>query len=307
MHNGLIINSGFKEYPAKMIEILNGLRETIKYSELSRLRMYHNTHAENYPNHWHVAFEIIMPIENWYDICVGNDTYHLEENDILFIHPGVIHKLQSPSNGKRVILQFDLSLLYDLKEFDTTLFMLPSVIKLSGQEHSDIYPVILFHLQQIIEEYDSNHALKEAAIYSSLIRIYVLLCRNVIFNQKKFEHIHRNKRQEYIEKLLFICDYLNKNCSEPINLDLAAAKAGFSKFHFTRLFKEFTGMTFQNYLNQQRVTKAERLLLDRNLSIMDVAMNSGFNSISTFTRVFKQVKGCSANTFRKQRINHGLD
>ena len=58
-------------------------------------------------------------------------------------------------------------------------------------------------------------------------------------------------------------------------------------------------MTFYNYLIAQRISKAELMLANSDLRISDIAMNTGFSSISTFNRIFKTAKGCSPNDFRK--------
>ena len=77
-----------------------------------------------------------------------------------------------------------------------------------------------------------------------------------------------------------------------------AGMTGFSKFHFSRLFKEFTGTSFYKYLNVRRISHAERLLLDPQLNVTDAAVLSGFNSISAFMRMFKIIKGCTPTEFR---------
>jgi AraC-like DNA-binding protein len=289
-----------------MIEILNGIRETIHYGDSSHFRLYHNIYNENYPPHWHVGIEIIVPIQNWYKVHIGKDHYTLEENDILFINSGVIHSLESPATGERIILQFDLSLFYNLKEFDTTLFMLPSAVQITKKDFPQIYPIIHTFLFNIIQEYNIDAPLKEASIYGNLIQIYVALCRKIIYDQNFFKNAAQSKRHEYIEKLMKTCNYINQHYNEELSLDSIADIAGFSKYHFTRLFKEFTNMTFHQYLTKQRLQKSEILLMDTDLSVMEVALSSGFNSISTFNRSFKQSKGCSANEFRKKRVNHGL-
>ena len=54
-------------------------------------------------------------------------------------------------------------------------------------------------------------------------------------------------------------------------------------------------------LNSKRVKRAEELLYDKKMSITDVAMNSGFSSLSAFNRTFKTVKACSPSDYRRQR------
>ncbi len=284
-----------------MIEILNGIKETIRYEDISHLRLFHNTDYEDYPKHWHVGIEVIMPVNNHYNVIIDDTVHHVPENDIIFINSGVIHSLQAPPSGERIILQFDLSLLYTLKEFDTTLFMLPPALTVSSNTHPKEYPIIHTMMEEIVKEYDSDNALKEAAVCGYLIQIYVLLCRNEMYCTNKFRNITSTKQHEYIEKLLSTCDYINQHFQEDLNLEHVAGIAGFSKFHFSRLFKEFTNVTFHAYLNQRRIMHAETLLLDANLSVLEVGMGSGFTSISTFNRIFKQLKGCSPNDYRKRR------
>ncbi len=74
--------------------------------------------------------------------------------------------------------------------------------------------------------------------------------------------------------------------------------AGFSKYHFSRLFKNFTGLSFYKYLNKKRIEHAEELLVDPSLSITEVALQSGFTSLSAFIRMFKQIKDCTPTEFR---------
>ena len=78
--------------------------------------------------------------------------------------------------------------------------------------------------------------------------------------------------------------------------------AGFSPNYFSRMFKETTGYNFVEYLMIERVRKAQRYLGDDSIPITEVAYLSGFKSISTFSRVFHQIKNCSPSQFRKYMV-----
>lgn len=80
-----------------MIEILNGLHETVSYSDNNGIRFYHNREAEDYPIHWHIAFEIILPCQNIYTVSIGHEKIVLSEGDILLIPPGELHTLSAPT------------------------------------------------------------------------------------------------------------------------------------------------------------------------------------------------------------------
>jgi AraC-like DNA-binding protein len=107
------------------------------------------------------------------------------------------------------------------------------------------------------------------------------------------------RQKKYVEKFMDVCSYIDEHCTENLTLDDIASYSGFSKYHFTRLFKQFTGSTFYKYLNQKRITRAERSLSDMTLSVTDVAMASGFTSMSAFIRMFKIMKGCTPSEFRR--------
>ena len=106
------------------------------------------------------------------------------------------------------------------------------------------------------------------------------------------------KQEEYIEKFIEICNYISAHCSDELNLEAVASMSGFSKFYFSRLFKQFTNVSFYKYVNQKRIEKAAEMLTEPNISITNVALSCGFESLSSFIRMFKIVKGCTPTEFR---------
>ena len=170
----------------------------------------------------------------------------------------------------------------------------------------DIHSQLVRLFDEITYEYRSMNTLREAAIYALIIQMFVVMARKYMNTENLFPDVKLNKQREYIEKFNVIFEYINNNYSDDITLDIIANVAGFSKFHFSRLFKQFTDISFYDYLNQRRVKEAEKLLLDPNLSITEVAMRSGFSSIATFNRVFKGFKECTPTEFKNlyRRRNH---
>ena len=73
---------------------------------------------------------------------------------------------------------------------------------------------------------------------------------------------------------------------------------GFSKFHFTRLFKQFTNVSFYKFLNQKRIDHAASLLINPEVSVTEAALSAGYSSLSSFIRMFKIMKGCTPTEYR---------
>lgn len=112
-----------------------------------------------------------------------------------------------------------------------------------------------------------------------MIEIFVFLGRNEIWGtrQKKYGNCEQSgEEKEYMENIMSACNYINQHYNEQLSLENIAEISGFSKFHFTRIFKQCMGMTFYEYLNQKRISKAEELLSTTSQSITEIAMNSGF-------------------------------
>lgn len=279
-----------------MIENLRGLSETVNFKKHTGFRLYDNTDYESYPDHWHTALEIIMPLENSYIVKVEGTPYTLETGDILIISSGVIHSMQ-PVEGQRIIFQPDYHLLNQIHEADSVLNLLSPVRLITPKTDPDIYNQLKELILDIKEEYFGNDFLSEAVIYEKMLRFFILIGRKYYNNASSFDGPH-NKQKEYMEKFMAICNYINEHCAENLTLEDTAKMAGFSKYHFTRLFKQFSGLSFYKYVNKKRIEKAEQLLINPSISVTEAALQSGFTSLSAFIRMFKLMKGCTPTEFR---------
>ncbi len=281
-----------------MIKSLEGIRETVNFAKNSTIKLYDNKVAEDYPNHWHTPLEIVMPTLNEYKTVCNDVTTNLRVGDILFIAPGTIHRFYAPRVGNRIILQADLTDFINIRELDTFTALIQPALLITPEDAPLIHAQIVELMKDIAHEYSANAQMMNISIYSKLFQIMVLIARNYSKTSDCFSGAKTGKQQEYLMKFRSICDYINQNCTENLSLDTVADMAGFSKFHFSRLFKEFTNVSFYKYLNARRIACAERLLIDPKLNITEVAFRSGFNNISAFIRMFRIMKNCTPTEFR---------
>lgn len=280
-----------------MIKILNGIHETVSFEDSPTMLVYDNTDYEEYPLHWHTPIEIIMPVEGGYHTECNNVEIELNTNDILFIPPGVLHRLYA-EHGRRIIFQIDVNLLSAFDEFESFMNISQPALIITPAAFPNVHAECVKLMEGIKEEYFSEEPLRDAAICSKLLQMLVLVRREYTKRDDRFVEIKPNKQQEYVEKFIFICDYINQHCTENLSLDDVSDIAGFSKYHFSRLFKEFTGTSYYKYLNVRRISYAEKLLLDPEINVTEAAVRSGYNSISAFMRMFKIVKNCTPTEFR---------
>lgn len=282
-----------------MIEILEGTKETVAYRDHFGIRLYRNRESDNYPIHWHTAAEIIMPLDNIYTVIAHDTTLVLEPGDILVLPPGVLHEIIAPTTGERMILQFDFSLLYHLQGFDSTFHLLRPYCLVKSSQNERMQHTLRRLLIEISEEFFGRSLLREAAAYALLIQFFVHIGRNYMHQERSIPQARNDKYYKKIDTFLKVCNYINEHCTEDIQADQLAQLAGFSKFHFSRLFRQYIGMSWYEYLNQHRIMHAEKLLIDPNLTVTEVAMRSGFGSLATFNRVFKTYKKCTPTQYKQ--------
>ena len=285
-----------------MIEVLNGIRETVVYKDIEGFKLHDNTDFEIYPDHWHTAIEIIMPVENQYQVSCRKELFTIQEGELLIINSGVLHGMPSTVRGERLILQVDLPLLHGVADMKSTLSTIPQALLLTPSTAPAIHAKVQELMLAISREYYSGAILISASIYAKLLEMLVLVGREYAGKRNTSDTVS-GKQQEHTEKLLTLCNYIHEHCTEDLCLDEAAALAGFSKYHFTRLFKNYTGVSFYKYLNQKRIEHAEKLLADPDLSITEVALQSGFSSLSSFIRMFKLINDCTPTEFRNLHEN----
>jgi len=308
--NAVLLNPAFllqywmsSQQEATMIEKLTGTRETVFHLENLQVRLHINREYEDYPMHWHTDTEIIMPVENTYSAVVNKEKYILNPGDIIIIPSGEIHELYAPPTGRRFILQCDNSLLNGLNGIDSISSGFYPCICIKSEDSTSYQKQLVDIMNKVAEEYINRPPLYEASINALLTSFFVIVGRNCINLDRQNKNLIKKKQHQYIDKFLHICQYINDHCTENLTIDKLATLAGFSKYHFSRLFYNFSGVTYYDYLIKRRILFAESLLADPNLSVVEIAMRSGFNSLSTFNRNFRTIKNCTPTEYRSMHCS----
>ena len=81
------------------------------------IRIYPNCEPDDYPAHWHMKYEIILPVRETYGALVDNNRYELVPGDILIIPAGVVHEIFAPEEGMRYIIMVDQDVVYAAEGF----------------------------------------------------------------------------------------------------------------------------------------------------------------------------------------------
>ena len=95
--------------------------------------------------------------------------------------------------------------------------------------------------------------------------------------------------------------FIDQNFAKTIDLDAIADEAIFSKFHFIRQFKLVYGQTPHQYLTHVRMAQARHLLHNTQGTVLDVCLKVGFDSLSSFTSLFKKLHGITPAAYQAQQ------
>lgn len=108
------------------------------------------------------------------------------------------------------------------------------------------------------------------------------------------------KDPKLLRRLLRARDRMDSASHEEWPVTRLARVSGVSEAHFARSFKDAFGVPPHRYLLTRRIERAKALLRDTDLSITDIAFQTGWNSLGTFGRVFRDITGESPSTLREQ-------
>ncbi|WP_158081602.1 helix-turn-helix transcriptional regulator [Paenibacillus selenitireducens] len=248
--------------------------------------------------HWHTEVELLYVLEGHLTIGINQVTYELHAGDIAVIGSGDIHYYSGSSEKARAIMViFHPKMIgYERGWKIHNQFISPVMTASSFQadEQESIKQAFL----HAIEEFEHRGSGWEMFAVSEVNKICAMLTR--ISDQKGSLQEAWNKlalrNTEIMQNALH---YIEEKYNEDINLEDTAKILNVSPFYFSRLFNKTVGMNFRSYINHLRMNRAYSMIVNTDQSLSTIAMECGFQSIRSFNRVFKSVKGISPSSFRQ--------
>lgn len=241
--------------------------------------------------HFHEHLEILYFVQGGAMIECNSKEIYVQEGEFIILNSNDLH--YGINCSEHVIynaLITDLSLLQSPSpDAVETKFIAPLAQNMVlFQNHISDDHELRMAFEQIRHEFRSKELGYELAIKSSMYRMLTLLFRKYIsIYMPKSAY---NNRVKNVARFAPIFKYIEEHYLEPLTVDQLARMAGLSRFHFSRLFSELTNKTVTEYINQFRINKSEYLLRNTEMTISEVALASGYNDISYFSRTFKKYK-----------------
>lgn len=119
---------------------------------------------------------------------------------------------------------------------------------------------------------------------------------------------NKQSRNEYVRRIHKVQDYIESNIDSSLSIEELADVAGFSKYHFHRIFKGIVDESLSRYVNRLKLERATNLLTYRSdMTVTDIAYHFGFTDSAVFSRTFKNYYGVSPSQYRNDNSKNCKD
>ena len=227
------------------------------------------------PPHCHDEYELLIVTNGEVEAVLEGERRELHAGDILFIDSYEVHSLVFRS-AERYSLVFSKDYCRMLADEKTTLPRYPKCDEAS-------FLKIKACLKEYVSIYGENNP--NGLLIESLVAYILGTIESCSGRVQKTDRTN--------ELMSSILDYINKNSTEELTLSDISTRFGYSVNYFSSLFNKYVGMSFSDYLNYVRYTRAADIILLQGCTATDIAMKCGFGSMNTFYRA-KNKYDCKA-------------
>lgn len=264
----------------------------------TEMNMFHASPLLMRSPHWHAQVEVNFIVRGWAHYKMSGHEIRFDQGTLALFWGGLPHYLDDASDdliyagGHLPLVHFfRLRLPTDVQ----SRLMQGATLVTSDTDDAD--PVNFARWNQYARSGDAMKA--SVAVDELLLRIerirfgaYSLLPAADVIGAPGIDH-HTSPI------VVRICDYIADNFREDIDSADIACAADIHPKYAMNLFKKSTGMTLNDYVNLMRLSYAQALLMQDETNVLQVAMDSGFGSLSAFNKSFRKIAGMSPTDFRR--------
>lgn len=258
--------------------------------------------------HWHEGIEMIYAeyAEGEIEVYTVDKTYRLNTGDFIILNAKMCHavyaRAKKGEKNRLLVVKFNPDIFFTSSDFDSVKFITPFVMnneKINRYFSSKIMvnSPIPNLMRKLEKEYVNKRIAYLLEMKSCVYSIIVYLIREYFKDDKVFSTIVSvtASNRSILRKAL---DYIEEKYYEDLSPTEIAKECNISYSYFAKLFKNYSGMSFIQYLNKIRIAEAEKLLLATDLNNTEIASSVGFNYKSYFMKQFKLNRGMTPKKFR---------
>ena len=246
------------------------------------------TRASNVTN-WHKNPEFLYCISGHATVILDKERLEFSCGDTIIVNPNRLHSVISDTTAYYRCLIVDCSFFEENGLSADDYVFNPHVNS----------PRLGELIQKIFTLNEQPRTPINIAMIRSLILMYISeICLN-FSEPRKISDLGSSQRSAAVRKVIA---YIDTHFNEKMPLEQLAEIAGLSKYHFTRVFHEYTGFTITEQINIRRCEEAKRLFSSTDNNVGQVAALCGFENVSYFTKVFKKYMGVIPSKAAKEGL-----
>lgn len=253
--------------------------------------------------HWHEQFMLMYIQKGVLLLKCGEQKILAEQDSIAIVNPNEIHSGENPeSDLEYYSLKVDLLLLLgnqpDLQQTMYTELLLKNRLIFENKISNDGF--LLGCIKNAIKEVQQKKEGYELALRGLGYQILTELLRNCTKTvPDQFELDMQYRRLKQIKPAI---TYMESHLAGKITLENLSEAVHLSPAHFSRVFKIVSGFSPMEFLNRMRVQKASQLLVNTDKTIVEIALETGFNDGNYFSRFFKKCRKETPREFREKYV-----
>lgn len=240
--------------------------------------------------HYHEEYELYYMLDGGTTYFIDGEIFSINKGDFVFIPKGLSHNTdnQNYRYNERILISFREEIFHENQQF-----ILEELAKTRVVYVPDTHlPVLESLLFKIEAEYVQSEKGKEV-----LLDLYIQEVLTLLYRYK----CERKSVIQESDKIVYtISEYIGKNYGQDITLKSLSKDFAISEGYLSRKFKAVSGLGVNQYITYVRISHAEKLLRDSDLSVTEIAEKCGFCGSTYFSSVFRKVKGVPPLTYRKQ-------
>ena len=239
-------------------------------------------------SHLHKSYEITFVLEGEIEVTLGGKIFTVTSGQNVLVFPYQLHSYHTKTSSLVLTIVFSGSFVQTFDRIYADKEALPCAFTLSN----DTLNFVKAGLFTATSGNEDSTEIPRPPLFTVKACLYAVLSE---FSCKV--NLLDKKRNDVL--IYDIISYVEKHFQKDITLKSMASDLGYDYRYLSRVFNETMGVGFKTFVNQYRCDMVKSLISDTTLSLSEIALSSGFQSIRSFNRVFRQITGTSPSDLLK--------
>ena len=253
-------------------------------------------------SHRHAYYELLYFTRGEAEQVVGDRRFHCGQGDIVIIDKDTAHETHCGVVNAAHVLVFQFRPEFLGLAWHQSLFELQHLAPFWNTRQNEFYHIpqewpkaaeLADICLRIFDEYTRAAAGYQLYCKAYLYEFIACLARGYAF--------YNDKARPDNPMLLPFFLYMETNVGVDLGMGEAARLCSMSYSHFSRIFKREMGVSFKAYMDVMRIQAAEELIMFKGNNVVEAAMQAGFANVSSFTRLYKRIRGFSPGTLKRTK------